>query len=184
MTENDLYALVLATIDTGLKSFGLGLSVAVRQSQQPRVQGTPSGAAVLLSNVSSRRYGFLRREDQWFPDADPPVMVHTETQAMQVKLQCNALSPIPSPPALKPRYTAGDLVAYAAAVLQSDAGREQLQAGGVGIERITDIRQPYFKDERDQFEASPSFDFTLDFNWSLSVTSPIIDATELRIVRV
>lgn len=184
MTEAELYTLLGATLAAGFARFALPLEVDVRQAFQPRVQGTPTGAAVLLSNVSTRRYGFLARNDEWLPDEDPPVMRHTETQAMQVKIQCNALSPPAPPPAVLPVLTAADLVNYAAAVLQSDAGRLQLQAAGVGIERITDIRQPNFKDDRDQFEASPSFDFVLDFNWSLVTNTPIVDATELRILRV
>lgn len=186
MTENELYTLVIATINAGLASFALGVPIVVRQAFQPRVQGTPDGAAILLSNVNTRRYGFLARSDVWVDPVGPVdgYMRHTETQAMQVKIQCNALSPPSPPPAGKPAHTAADLVSYAAAILQSDVGRLQLQAAGVGIERVTDIRQPNFKDERDQFEASPSFDFTLDFNWSLITKVPIVDATELRIVRV
>lgn len=184
MTESDLYTLVIMTITAGLATLNLGGAVDVRQAYQPRIEGAPEGAAILLSNVSTRRYGFVRRQDDWRDDLIPPVMRHTETQAMQVRLQCNALSPPDPPPADLPAYTAADLVNYAAAILQGDAGRLQLQAQGVGIERITDIRQPYFKDDRDQFEASPSFDFVLDFNWSLVTDTPIVDATELRIVRV
>ena len=188
MKENDVYTLVVATLTAGFTRLALvdnnePLDLTIQQAYQPREQGAPEGAAILLQNIKTRRYGFLYRKDEW--DLAAKVERHTETQQMQVTLQCNALSPPVNPaPAPLPAYTAGDLVNYAAAILQSDAGCQQLRAGGVGIERVTDIRQPYFTDDRQQFEASPSFDFTLDFEWSMVTETPIITATEFKIFRV
>ena len=58
--------------------------------------------------------------------------------------------------------------------MQSDATRAILNASGVGILRVTDIINPYFVDDRDNFEASPSFDFVLTYQNVRVSTSPQI----------
>lgn len=193
MTESQLFTLVIATIKAQLTALAVitpTYPLAVRQAFQPNLVGAPKGPAVLLHLVGQRRYGWLERKDEWI-EAVPPlpgIMRHTESQQMQVTLQANALIGPPAPPGVKPQvaplYTAGDLLGWTSAALQSDKGLQQLRDGGVGIERITDIRTPYFKDETDQFEASPSFDFTLDFKWAIITDTPIITATEIQIVPI
>lgn len=158
MTENQLYALLQVTLTDGLVATNLP-SVDVRQAYQPSITGRPIGPAVLLSNQPSQRYGFLKRDDVW--DAEAGRMIHTETQIWTTTFQCGALAE--QTPSVDPALalTAGDLVRRASTILQSDAGRGQLQAGGAGVLRITEVRAPYFKNDQDTFEASPSFDFTL-----------------------
>jgi hypothetical protein len=59
-----------------------------------------------------------------------------------------------------------------------------LQVAGVALLKISDIRNPYFKDDRDQFQASPSFDFTLIYNRSLIRDGQAIESIEFNIDRV
>jgi hypothetical protein len=160
VTEKELYSLLCTVISNGLQGVGAYAGVDCRQADQPSKQGRPTGPAVLLSNQPQRRYGFVRRDDRW--DSLASIMVHTETQIMETTFQAGALfeqDPKAADAATSP--TAGDLLNYVARILQSDAGRAALIAGGADIERITDIRTPYFKNDRENFEASPSFDFTL-----------------------
>lgn len=180
MTETEFYTLLFYVLEAGLERYGF-IGVDARQANQPRVVGTPVGPSVLVSNISTRRYGFLRREDTWDGDS---AMIHKETQTMEVVLQCGALVPAPPPPATLPTYTAGDLTGICAQILQSDLGRETLKIGGVGIERITDIRQPTFVDDKNQFEASPSFDFTVTFDRVYLSTSPRITKEAVNIQAV
>lgn len=184
MTENELFALVGATLTAGLGRLAPGLAVDVRQAYNPRQVGRPGGPAVLLSKTGSRRYGSMQRRDFWDTTAAPPVEKHIESQQMQVMLQANALYPLPTQPQEIPDMTAGDLLGLASAVLQSSAGLAQLRGAGVGIERITELRHPYFTSDREAFEASPSFDFTLDFTWTITTTTPIIEEVDLVILRV
>ena len=165
MTESQLYTLVIATLTAGLANYPEFGTPAVKQAYQPRTAGAPSGDAILLSNQPLRRYGFMRRHNQWIPPAppEPGRMVRTETQNWEGVFQCNAqVLPPPQPKPLAP-YTAGDLVSAASWILQGDDGRGMLQSAGCGVLRVTEIRRPYFQNEQNQFQASPSFDFTLQF---------------------
>lgn len=165
MTENELYTLIVSTLTAGLAAFPELGSPAVKQAYAPRTTGAPTGDAILLSNMPRRRYGFMRRHNQWVPPA-PPVagrMERIETQPWEVTFQCNAQVFAPPQPKPLQAYTAGDLCAAASWILQGDNGRAALRVGGCGILRVTDIRQPYFKNEQNQFQANPSFDFTVTF---------------------
>jgi hypothetical protein len=182
ITEGQVYTAILATIRAGLLSRAITDPIAVKQWYQPRTQGAPTGMAILFSNLANPRYGFLGRFDEW--DRTAGVERHTEIQANEYRFQCTAQSPPLPPPAPLNSYTAGDLVRLAATILASDAGRMRLQTAGFGIERITQVRQPYFQDEKGQFEAVPSFDFTLAFNQVEVTQSPVVDKTALRVLRV
>lgn len=165
MTENQIWTLIVGILKTGLT--GAYPTVKVRQDAQPAMTGTPSGPAVLLHTDGARRYGYLKRDDVIELDGSA---THTETQKYELKIQCGAL--YPQDPADTTGPTATDLVEAAATIMQSDATRVTLLAVGVGIYRVTDIRTPQFQDDRDVFEASPSFDFTLNYSNVSTSTIP------------
>lgn len=179
MTEKQLYTLLCTVIADGLLTmFGLdGTAVNVRQGYQPTIQGRPGGPAVLLTNQPARRYGFLGRTDVW--DDNTQTMVHTETQVMTTQFQVGALWPQnPLAEDAETSPTAGDLVNYATRIIQSDAGREALKTGGASILRVTDIQNPNFKNDRDQFESSPSFTFTVCHTFVDVSTTPVVDQAD------
>lgn len=162
-------------------------TVDVRQLYQPRMTGTPSGPFIGLSNQPMRRYGFLKRKDEWVPEVGltPGFERHTETQKWVAIFQANAQwkqDPEAADFATVP--TAGDLARRASSILQSDKNRELLRLAGIGIERITDVREPGFKDDSDEFEYSPSFDFTVNFDQADVTEIDVITRYVLRIYRV
>lgn len=173
MTDNQLTALLIATLTTGLTA--QGRPAAVLQSFQPTQQGTDPRPAVYLHHLGSKAYGFRGRRT--VPGNPTPGMVnHAENQYWERTFQVNALAPDGEPTATPDLTapTAFDYVASANAVLQSDAGRRALLAGGVGILRITDVREPYFKNDKDRYENSPSFDFTVKFQLTQETQEPAI----------
>lgn len=109
-------------------------------------------------------------------------MVHTETQQYETTFQFSALAT--QNPATPTQYTASDVVNLIASILQSSVTIAALQAHGVGIERITDVRNPYFLDDRDRYEASPSFDVTVTHKQVVVTTTPIVRSTEIQIATV
>lgn len=169
MTENQLILLFLPIINAGLIADGF-LNVPVKRANQPTQQGANSGNTVYFYPIANRRYGYLGRFYNW--DSVHSVMVHDETQYMESSFQISTLvRQYPTQPAL---YTAYDLAYEVSSILQSDATIVTLNNAGVGILRITDIRQPYFVDDRDNFEASPSFDFTLTYQNDRVMNTPVI----------
>lgn len=108
--------------------------------------------------------------------------VTTQTQQLQSTFQINALST--QNPNNIAQLTPGDLLAYAAAILQSQATIAALQAQNVGILKIHTLRNVYFKDDRARFESSPSFDFALTHKQIIVSSVPVITNTELKLLRV
>ena len=168
-TDNTLIQLFLPIIQAGLIADGFS-TVVVQQANQPTQQGIPTAPTVYFYKTHNVRYGFLGRADEWDPIASR--MVHHERQYYETTFRIQALV---LQNVKNPGYTASDLANEVASIMQSDSTRTVLNSQGVGILRIHEISNPYFKDDRDNFEALPSFDFTLIYLNDRLSTTPIID---------
>ena len=169
MTDNQLIQLFLPIIQAGLIADGF-TNVTVKQSNQPTMQGINTNPTVYFFKVSNKRYGFLGRYDKW--SALQSNMVHTEKQYFETTFQVAAL--VLQNPKDTSLPTALDLVNDVASIMQSDKTRAILNASKVGILRVQDVLNPYFFDDRDNFEASPSFDFVLTYRNDRISSTPII----------
>ena len=168
-TDNTLIQTFLPIIQAGLINDGF-TNVIVGQSNQPTQQGIPTAPYVFFTKIYNKRFGFLRREDRW--DAGLAGIVHTESQYLETSFQVSALALQDPEDITIP--TASDLVNEVASILQSSVTLQTLNAEGIGILRITDLANPYFSDDRNNFEASPSFDFVLVYLNERTSTSPQI----------
>jgi len=176
-TDNQIIQIFLPIIQNGLITDGF-TGVTVKQSNQPTQQGIPTTPTVYFFKVSNKRYGFLGRHDEWKVNQ----MLHHESQYMEITFQIMAL--VLQYPITPNQYTASDLVNEVASIMQSDNTRDILNQSGIGILRVTDISNPYFVDDRDQFEASPSFDFTLTYQDDRVSNIAIIDEYDYQILTV
>lgn len=176
MLDNQLIQLFLPIIKHGLIANGL-TNVSVKQAYQPTQQGVNTNATVYFFKVSDHRYGWVGRVNTW--NADTGQMIYTETQNYETTFQINAL--VIQDPKTPNQYTASDLVNTVAQIMQSASTVQTLIDSDVGIYRITDIRNPYFMDDKDRFEASPSFDFTLTHKQISQTITPVISSTKLDI---
>lgn len=187
MQQAALFALVIKTINAGLAQQGI-TGVTVQQSFQPSQQGIPSGPMAAVFKVADKRYGYLKRGEQWVPAdpaANPPTeayMAHREAQWMESTFQVTCLAP--QIPGKTRQLAAADLADACANALQSDAGRDMLRAEGVGVLRVTDIRAPAFIDDRDRNEYAPNFDFTLTHENVRLSSSPIVENFDFNLQRV
>lgn len=82
------------------------------------------------------------------------------------------------------QYTASDILNAIAYILQNDSTIQTLEAQGIGILRIIDIRNPPFIDDRDRYEYGPSFDFTLTHKQIITSQAPILQSEEVDIYSV
>lgn len=169
MTDNQFIQLFLPIINAGLIADGF-TGVSVKQANQPTQQGINLNPTVYFYKVANKRYGFLGRKDKW--DTVMTRMNHTEAQYFETTFQVSAL--VRQFPITPDQYTASDLINEVASIMQSDNTRDILNQSNVGILRITDVRNPYFIDDRDLFEASPSFDFVLISQTFRTTIDPII----------
>ena len=159
------------------------VNVPVIQFDPLTTQGRPSGPTVLFQKIGDRRYGWTKRED--VPDEDAPtLMIHRETQFYESTYQFEAVGQSPQPGVTLPTATASDLVNLAAAVAQSDAFMATLRLAGLAVLRVTDVRNPFMQNDRDQFEAVPSFDLVVTHEQIMLSTTPAAVVGELRMARV
>lgn len=153
MLENELIKNLRDAITLGLSDMP---NVKVLQAYQPIANGANTTPTVYLSRISDKRYGFNRRVSV---DDFSGNQITTNTQIIETTFQVNAWIKR----SLKDvnQFTANDLVHKVSAVLSTDETMTFLKGKNLSILRITEIRNPYFKDNNNQNEASPSFDVTV-----------------------
>lgn len=180
MRERDLFINVIAVLRTQL-----GPDIEIAQNNQPRSAGRPASAAILLELIGNRRYGHVKREDVPDPD-DVTQMIHRETQIYEATIQVNGLAkPPPAQGAVDPdEPSALDWTDRAAAALQSDVAIVALAALDLGVLRVMNVRNPKFRNDREQYEASPSFDFILTHKQITVSRTPAAIVGELRVASV
>lgn len=169
MLDNQLIAIFRPIILAGLSALGYS-SVEVVGAGQPTLEGVPTGPTIFYLKTGDHRYGYLKRKTVYNPNTN--VLDHIEIQHYETTFQVNALAL--QNPATPSAPTASDFVNMVAAIMQSDSTRVTLQQNSIGIYRITDVRNPYFVDDIDVFEASPSFDFTLTHKQISTTINPSI----------
>lgn len=157
MTENELVANLFGVLKAGFAT--REISVGMQQNYQPRTEGAPSGPCIFFHKITDNEYGFPGRSNAY--SVETQTMVHTETQIIETTFQVNAQSPVD--PYNTTQLLPGDYVKIAARIFGSDAARVALLAFGIGIYRIRKITNTFFRDERAENEASPSFDFTVTY---------------------
>lgn len=111
-----------------------------------------------------------------------PAEIHTETTQYATTFQLSALAT--QNPADIAANTASDWLNYAAYVLQSMGTVAAFEAQGVGVLYIKRIPNPYFRDDRDQNSASPSFDFALTHKQLIITTVPVLESQIINVYRV
>lgn len=176
MLDNQLIALIRNTIIASEAIAGIS-GTPIAQAFQPTQQGVNTVPTAYLHKVGDRRYGYPSRIDTW--DADNEIMIHTELQQYESTFQMSALAT--QKPTTPDAYTASDILNLIAYTLQNGNSIAAFEAQGVGIERVTAIRNPYFLDDKQRFEASPSFDFVMTHKQIISSTSQVLQTIELDI---
>lgn len=176
---NDLARIFIPIISYGLTQYGFS-NVPIVQAFQPTQQGVNTQPTVFYFKLYDRRYGFLGRNDEY--DLVNSRMIHSEKQRYESSFQVNAL--VINDPLVTNSFVASDLVNAVSQSLQSDYAVQTFESNNVGVLRISEIRNPYFLDDRDQFESSPSFDFTLTYTQVYSSQVPVVDIFDYEIYRI
>lgn len=149
MTDEEIFTIVRLFLIQQMVGAG------VIQRYQPEAEGVPENKVVTMYKIGDKRYGFPREYDEW--DEDQELFVHTHEQSIETTIQLGALQPNGD----TETATASDIVNLAAELLQTQEAVVHFQNLNMSILRVTDIRNPYFLDDRDRHEADPSFDFTV-----------------------
>lgn len=187
MTDNELIALAISTLEP-LVQDKFGSNVVMLQKDQPTQQGVPSEPTVYIEKLFDKRYGFTREDLDLSgggvippppPGADIPAdyvqVIETTFQFSAFVLQDPSDLSIP---------TASDLVNYVAQLLSVRAILQTLREGGAMVMRSMQVRNPYYTDDRERFEASPSFDVVFQHERDISLTVPSITGVGVEIYPV
>lgn len=180
MNDKQMAVLLMAQILPALQATAGMASVKMARNFQPRQHGTSSGPYVYFYKLGDKRYGSPARKDQYAPITGD--FQHVETQVYESTYQFSAW--IPQDPTNTNGLTESDILNAVSGIIQSDAILSAFQAQGVGVLRVTDVRNPYIVDDHDQFEAVPSFDVVLTHKRQRVVTIPAVTAYEANISRV
>lgn len=183
MLDNALITVIIGLIKSGLVSRGLDPALLILQAYQPTDQGVPTANSAYIFKIGDRRYGFVEITDRW--DEDLQLQIHTELQQYETTFQMSALAA--QDPANPTQMTASDILNLIASILQSEAAitaLETTQPFAMGIMRVTDVRNPYFTNDRGQLQADPSFDFTISHKQVIVTNDPTLETVEFQLLRV
>lgn len=180
MNDKQMAALFMAELLPRMQAQTDLAGVLLARKYQPRQHGATTGPIVYFFKVGDHNHGSPQRED-FYNEAG---VIFDQTQRQLVETTYQLAAWVPQNPAAVTALTESDVLNIVSAIMQSEALIAAFRAAGVGIQRVTDIRNPYFTDERDRFEAEPSFDIVLTHYRNLSSTLPAVDTYEANIRRV
>jgi hypothetical protein len=181
MTDNELFSLIMSTLEPLIQA--KFPTATMLQKEQPTQQGVPTQPTVYFEKLFDKRYGFTREDMDLSMPSDPTLPIPTDyLQLYETTIQFSAWV-LQNPEDLS-IPTASDLVNHVAMLLSADAILKTLRAGGANVERITNVGNPYIVDDRERFEATPSFDVVMQHQRKLSLTTPAITAVDAEIYPV
>lgn len=162
-----------SSLATALVSFlKSSTGATVVRSYQPKTAGTPSAAILTYFKVIDKRIGQARWVDTL--DVGGGTFMHQEVQRFETTFQIGTLNTEANP----------DLINTAAMQLASEAAQDYFRALDIGRLRISEVRNPYFSNDKEQFQASPSFDLVLVYNRAITAVAPATGVIKENVGRV
>lgn len=180
MNDRQIAALLMTHVKGAMAASPDLVDVLLVRNFQSRQQGAASGPAVYFVKIGDNRYGHVERKDVY--NETSGAMDHIEKQAYLSTWQFSAW--IPQTPADITALTESDVLNLVSGIIQSDNVLEALRGAGLGVLRVTEVRNPYLIDDRDTFEATPSFDVTFSHSRVTTSTVPTVTTYDASIHRV
>jgi hypothetical protein len=167
MTDNQLIQFMAAQLDAA--SEASGWNYPVLQKNNPTLEGIPAAPAIFFEKLFDHAYGWPIDS---FTYNEPPVDNFSDNsmQLYETTFQISALV-IQDPEDLT-LPTASDVANYIKMWLTHPVTLQTFRSQNVGLLRVTQIRNPYFEDDRHRFEAHPNFDLVLTHDNTLTLTVP------------
>lgn len=177
MNEKALDKLIRAELLKGLARYGV-MDMPVKQGYQPTTQGR-LGKCIYFWALPDIPEGWQYRKHK----ADEAGQISTtEIQIIATSYQVGAL--IPDDPSDSNQKTAKDITVLARMVVQSQPFVIAMTKAGIGVRRPSEVRNPQFVNDQDQYEFQPSFDFTVTHKQVIIQLTDSIESVEFNIHRV
>lgn len=180
MNDKQIAGLFISILQPAITANANTATVKLARNFQPRQAGATNDAYVYFVKIGDHRYGHTQRKDVF--DVDEETFTHTELQVYESTYQLSAW--VPQDPTNTSQLTESDILNEVSCIIQTDTVMAAFRTAGVGILRVTDIRNPYIVDDRDRFEAVPSFDVVLTHNRSIVTTNPAVVTYEANLSRI
>lgn len=168
MNDRGIATVLMSTLLPAIQADADMATVGLARNFQQTQQGAATSPYVYFVKLSDRRYGHPARKDVFAPLDG--VFAHSEVQYYESTYQFSAW--VPQLPVSATALTESDILNKVAGIIQSDAILAAFRSAGLGILRVEDVRNPYITDDRDQFEAVPSFDVVFTHTRSVATTVP------------
>ena len=176
MNDKQLRALIVTQLTAGLVRAGITLPVIA--GNQPTTQGRED-EGIYFFQIADAASGWQSRT---YSPNSLPTMPMQDTQRVETAFQVEAL--VMDDPASTTSLTALDVLHVARMVIGSLPFVQAMQSSGVGVQNPSNVRAPYFQNDRDQFEMSPSFDFTVSHKRAIIQSVNSIGSGEFDIFRI
>lgn len=180
MNDKELNALFMAQLLPAMQAQSDLYGVKLARNFQQTQQGAATGPYVYFVKIGDHRYGHVERREIW--DETAGVFKHQETQQYETTYQLSAWVPQDSKDVTS--LTESDILNIVSGIMQSDALMAAFRDAGAGILRVSEVRNPYIVDDRDRFEAVPSFDLVLTHKRTTVSTIPAVVTYEANVSRV
>ena len=177
MNEKALDKLIRAELLKGLARYGV-TDIPVKQGYQPTTQGRLD-KCIYFWALPDIPEGWQYRKHK---TDDGGQISTTETQIIATSYQMGAL--IPDDPSDAGQKTAKDIAILARMVVQSQPFIIAMTKAEVGVRRPSEVRNPQFVNDQDQYEFQPSFDFTVTHKQVIIQLTDSIESVEFNIHRV
>lgn len=175
MNDNELVEIFRPFLISELVAAGYS-NIVIKSAYQSTKQGTPTAPTVFFAKISSVRYGSPKKSYQMVNGE----MKYIFSQNYRTTFQLSFLMTRNA----GDTKTVGDLAEETADIMSGDGMHYLLKANGIGIERIETVLNPYFTDDSDRYQASPSFDFVLTHKRSRIETVPYTTTIDTTVDRV
>lgn len=151
-------------------------NLVVRQNYQPQASGQATDPALYVYHIGDKRRGSPMRTTRVLPDFSTVV---TERQTYESTFQITAAADVASGSS-----TPSDLANLASAIMAGGDTLALLQTYKAGVLLISDVRNPFNVDDRDEYEATPNFDVVITHARVRTVITPVVARVESGIYRV
>lgn len=173
MKDSELVVLIGNHMLSALAATG-SADIPVSQKDSPTQQGIPDGPCAYFEKLFDIPRGWPVNLNFDSPEG----YIERTTQMVETSFQISAFVwQNPAKP-LADVKTASDIVNDILMFFVARSQRRVLKNSGVQILRVTEVRNPYFENDRSQFEAAPSFDIVLVHLRTLELVTPYLSIIE------
>lgn len=180
LTANQIWNILIISLDTWVSDFNDANStnIVVNRSFQPFQNSVDEPLAVYIFKINTKRYGFQGSSNVFnsgsgLLDHDE---IYTLEETYQISSQAVSNTNVDAVRAI-------DIVESVSAYFQSVSTIQDFTDQGIGIFRITNIRQNHFVNDFNRYEPNPNFDFSITYRQQITTQNTGVTVIEGELIQ-